>query len=63
MCISRTACLFVLGTLFMSCSATQQAKEEIVINLQERGADIAPSMYGVFLKKLIMLEMEACMLN
>lgn len=47
----------------MSCSATQQAKEEIVINLQERGADIAPSMYGVFLKKLIMLEMEACMLN
>ena len=52
MCISRTACLFVLGTLFMSCSATQQAKEEIVINLQERGADIAPSMYGVFFEEI-----------
>lgn len=52
MCIGRTACLFVLGTLLMSCSATQQAKEEIVINLQERGTDISPSMYGVFFEEI-----------
>lgn len=42
----------MLGTLLVSCSATQQAKEEIVINLQERGTDISPSMYGVFFEEI-----------
>lgn len=42
----------VLATLTVSCSPTHQVKEEIVINLQERGADISPTMYGVFFEEI-----------
>lgn len=42
----------VLGSLVISCDTTQRVKEEIVINLQERGATISPSMYGVFFEEI-----------
>lgn len=51
--IERIIYSFVLGALSISCaSAQQQQGEEIVINLQERGAKISPSMYGVFFEEI-----------
>ena len=50
--IRKITNLFVSGLLVMSCSLPQQSKEEIIINLQERGADIASSMYGVFFEEI-----------
>lgn len=38
----------ILGTAIASCSFPSTEREGIVINLQEKGAEIAPSMYGVF---------------
>lgn len=38
----------ILGTAIASCSFPSTEREGIVINLQEKGAGIAPSMYGVF---------------
>jgi len=48
----------ILGTAIASCSFPSTEREGIVINLQEKGAEIALSMYGVFLKRLIMPVME-----
>lgn len=48
----------ILGTAIASCSFPSAEREGIVINLQEKSAGIAPSMYGVFLKRLIMPVME-----
>lgn len=50
--IRKITNLFVSGLLVMSCSLPQQSQEEIIINLQERGADIASSMYGVFFEEI-----------
>lgn len=50
--IKEIGYLCAWGVLMLSCSPLQQTKEEIVINLQERGADISPSMYGVFFEEI-----------
>lgn len=36
----------------MSCHVAQTSKENIVIDIQERGADIPSSMYGVFFEEI-----------
>ncbi len=38
--------------LIVSCNSSQPTKEEIVINLQDRGANISPTMYGVFFEEI-----------
>lgn len=43
---------FLLTTMILSCHTAQQNKENIVINLQERGADIPSSMYGAFFEEI-----------
>ena len=50
--IKQIICLCILGILTISCRSIQRSKEEIVINLQERGATISPSMYGVFFEEI-----------
>ena len=42
----------ILGTAIASCSFPSTEREGIVINLQEKGAGIAPSMYGVFFEEI-----------
>lgn len=42
----------ILGTAIASCSFPSAEREGIVINLQEKGAGIAPSMYGVFFEEI-----------
>ena len=42
----------ILGTAIASCSFPSTEREGIVINLQEKGAEIAPSMYGVFFEEI-----------
>lgn len=52
-CIRRKiVCLCFFAVFVASCTSVQQSKEEIVINLQDRGADISPSMYGVFFEEI-----------
>lgn len=50
--IKQIICLSILVILTISCRSTQRSKEEIIINLQERGATISPSMYGVFFEEI-----------
>lgn len=42
----------ILGTAIASCSFPSTEREGIVINLQEKGAEIALSMYGVFFEEI-----------
>ncbi len=50
--IKKTIYSCMLGVLTISCNSATQIKEKIVINLQERGAEISPSMYGVFFEEI-----------
>jgi alpha-L-arabinofuranosidase len=40
-----------LGTL-ITCVTTSSSAEDIIINLQKKGASVAPSMYGVFFEEI-----------
>jgi len=49
--IKQIICFCMLG-MSIACSPAPEIREKIVINLQERGADISPSMYGVFFEEI-----------
>lgn len=42
----------VAFALFTSSCGSVKPKEELVINLQEKGAEVAPSMYGIFFEEI-----------
>lgn len=42
----------VLGAMVTSCSINSSLKENIVINLKEKGATVSPTMYGVFFEEI-----------
>ncbi|MDR0844443.1 MAG: alpha-L-arabinofuranosidase, partial [Tannerella sp.] len=42
---------FAAVSLLLSCNKSS-SKEEIVINLQEKGAEVSSSMYGVFFEEI-----------
>lgn len=44
-------CLAAAALLMSSCGGIAP-KEELVINLQEKGAEVAPSMYGIFFEEI-----------
>ena len=44
-------CLAAVALLMSSCSGVMP-EEELVINLQEKGAEVAPSMYGIFFEEI-----------
>ena len=44
--------LTALVLLFCSCTGTTGKQDEIIINLQEKGAEVAPSMYGIFFEEI-----------
>lgn len=44
-------CLAATALLLSSCGGIVP-EEELVINLQEKGAEVAPSMYGIFFEEI-----------
>lgn len=44
-------CLAAAALLMSSCGGVTP-EEELVINLQEKGAEVAPSMYGIFFEEI-----------
>ncbi len=40
------------AALLLSACNSIAPKEELVINLQEKGAEVAPSMYGIFFEEI-----------
>lgn len=50
--IRQLICFCLLAVSAMSCHVAQTSKENIVIDIQERGADIPSSMYGVFFEEI-----------
>ena len=45
-------CFATAAFLLGSCSSGIDPKEELVINVQEKGAAVAPSMYGIFFEEI-----------
>lgn len=43
---------FAAVALLLSSCKDAAPKEELVINLQEKGAEVAPSMYGIFFEEI-----------
>ena len=43
---------FAAVALLLSSCKDAEPKEELVINLQEKGAEVAPSMYGIFFEEI-----------
>jgi hypothetical protein len=54
---------FAAVALLLSSCKDAAPKEELVINLQEKGAEVAPSMYASSSKRLTMRATAACMPN
>lgn len=48
----KLLCLATAAFLLGSCSSGIDPKEELVINVQEKGAAVAPSMYGIFFEEI-----------
>lgn len=53
----------VLTWNLAACSMSPQVDAQIVVNYAQKGAMVNPKMYGIFLKKSIILVMEAYMQN
>lgn len=45
-------CFAAVAFLMTACSSGIEPKEELVINLQAKGAEVAPSMYGIFFEEI-----------
>lgn len=45
-------CLATVAFFVSACSSGIVPKEELVINMQEKGAEVAPSMYGIFFEEI-----------
>ena len=45
-------CLAASALFFSACDTNFVPQDEIVINLQEKGAEVAPSMYGIFFEEI-----------
>lgn len=43
---------FAAAALLLSACNSIAPKEELVINLQDKGAEVAPSMYGIFFEEI-----------
>lgn len=45
-------CFATIAFLLGACSSGIEPKEELVINLQEKGAEVSPTMYGIFFEEI-----------
>jgi alpha-L-arabinofuranosidase len=50
--MKKTIICFATAALLMTSCNSTAPKEEIVVYLQEKGAEVAPSMYGVFFEEI-----------
>ncbi|KAA6300057.1 MAG: Extracellular exo-alpha-L-arabinofuranosidase [Candidatus Ordinivivax streblomastigis] len=50
--MKKTVCCFAVTALLLTSCNNVDPKEEIIIYLQEKGAEVAPSMYGVFFEEI-----------